>query len=140
MLDVTLVPPWAGLRLKAALTTAVAAIIAALLVAVPASMIWWGVGSRPAPPSGSGSASAALGSFSSGAVGFVPGVPADSTVTINQWVALVVYLAVVVLWLPALFRPNRRSAYSLITGTRYGIPPGFVKRKGPKQPVTPVPD
>jgi hypothetical protein len=47
-------------------------------------------------------------------------------------------LAVLMLWLPALVRHDRRSVYSLITGTHYGIPEGFVLRKRPKQPPVKV--
>lgn len=43
-------------------------------------------------------------------------------------------VAVAVLWLPALFRDDRRSLYSLVTSTRYEILPGFVRRKGRKEP------
>jgi hypothetical protein len=53
----------------------------------------------------------------------------------NPRVAL---LAVAALWLPALFRADRRSTYSLVTGTNYGILPGFVPRKGRKQPPVDV--
>jgi hypothetical protein len=199
MSDESKAVPSIGLRIKAALTTTVVAIVTAIAAGIVTAPIIWAVTDHPLALSGG------FGPLGGGVHGGGPTVPltsgdiADAVRSVNGWIAIAVDLtifvivvlvtsnrgrgalgdriydiqavnargtdaerwrnlanvalpvlvwvvanaftnqllgvvAVGVVWLPAVFRADRRSLYSLVTGTHYAILPGFVRRKGRKEP------